>query len=568
MALAGAPFTVDEDGKLSVNGTEIGTITLEGDTITLDLTSGATAALIQQVLRGIQIVVPGDNPSSADRTVTYTLTDGDGGTSTLATATIKVTPTNDLTDAKNDTATTDEATTQVIDVLGNDVDPDGPGKQVTMVDGQAIVAGGTVTLKGSGAKVTLNLDGTLTYDPNGVFDKLTGAASGGTNLSDTDSFSYTEADGDTATVTVTVNGLVSQGDDIVGNSGDNSFTVTDLDDNVVELPNGGTDTVTTDQGLRGPPYTSLFVLAANVENLIGTNANGQGVQGNAEDNVFTMAGGNDLVVLTGGGEDEVNGGGGNDYVFVSDTWSAGDKIDGGAGNDTVGFLNEPTIAFGAESLSGVEQLAFYGLSTSGAGWPLSYSVTMDDGNVAAGRSLRVTALSLGSDETLTFDGSAETDGSFSVLSGAGSDSITGGAGRDYLAGGGGDDTLNGGLENDHLVGGAGADTLTGGGGKDVFGFLSVAHSTTGSIDTITDFGVGLDRIDLSKIDANSATAANDAFTFIGQTAFNGIAGELRVVNNGGDWFVEGDVDGNGAADLIIRIGNGASHTFLVSDFVL
>jgi Ca2+-binding RTX toxin-like protein len=42
---------------------------------------------------------------------------------------------------------------------------------------------------------------------------------------------------------------------------------------------------------------------------------------------------------------------------------------------------------------------------------------------------------------LTFTGSAETDGAFTITGGMGNDSITGGAGSDTLNGGTGSDTL-------------------------------------------------------------------------------------------------------------------------------
>ena len=97
--------------------------------------------------------------------------------------------------------------------------------------------------------------------------------------------------------------------------------------------------------------------------------------------------------------------------------------------------------------------------------------------------------------------------------GAGSDSMGGGAGDDIISGGDGDDQLagddflsstgstgaagndilNGGAGSDDLAGELGADTLTGGGDfteADVFFYFSPDEGG----DTITDFGVDLDRI--------------------------------------------------------------------------
>lgn len=154
-----------------------------------------------------------------------------------------------------------------------------------------------------------------------------------------------------------------------------------------------------------------------------------------------------------------------------------------------------------------------------------------------------------------------------------SETINGTGGDDRIFGENGNDSLNGGAGNDILIGGAGADELTGGAGKDWFRYTSVSESSAaGGIDRIIDFGGAAtgERLDLSAIDANSnAGAAGDqAFTFIGVDAiFTGTAGELRVVNNNGNWFVEGDVDGDGSADLVIQVMNGGSIAWSGSDFI-
>jgi Ca2+-binding RTX toxin-like protein len=185
--------------------------------------------------------------------------------------------------------------------------------------------------------------------------------------------------------------------------------------------------------------------------------------------------------------------------------------------------------------------------------PNNYTVTMDDANVAAGTEFFVTAASLQSNESLSFNGSAETNGKFTVHGGAGNDTITGGTGSDFFLGNAGNDILNGGGGNDFLYGGLGSDQLTGGAGFDAFRYQSVAHSTAASMDHILDF-TDLDRIDLSAIDANgNAGDGNQAFTFIGSSAFGNVAGELRAYQSGADWFVEGDVNGDGAADLVIQV---------------
>ena len=77
---------------------------------------------------------------------------------------------------------------------------------------------------------------------------------------------------------------------------------------------------------------------------------------------------------------------------------------------------------------------------------------------------------------------------------SGDDTIYGGAGSDTITGDAGADTIDGGADNDWIVGGGGDDTLTGGTGEDTFVFIESSGD-----DTITDFVVGTDTIDLSMI---------------------------------------------------------------------
>jgi Ca2+-binding RTX toxin-like protein len=177
---------------------------------------------------------------------------------------------------------------------------------------------------------------------------------------------------------------------------------------------------------------------------------------------------------------------------------------------------------------------------------------MNDGNVAAGARMYISANALRSDgtldETLDFDGSAEKDGSFTVYAGAGADTLIGGAGADEIWGRGGSDRITGGL---------GADILRGGEGDDVFDYNAAAESGPTARDSILDFTSGSDKIDLSGIDANSLADGDQAFSFIGSGAFTGSgaasAGQLRAYQDGASWIVEGDTNGDGNADLVIQV---------------
>jgi predicted extracellular nuclease len=281
-------------------------------------------------------------------------------------------------------------------------------------------------------------------------------------------------------------------------------------------------------------------------------------------------GGNDTILLTGGGDDTASGGEGNDFIYYGAAFTNADSSNGGAGFDRVGLFGNYTLTFDADDLVGIERLEVYGRAAVGAPDAASYSLTTIDANVAAGTTLVVTAASLAAGETLVFNGTAETDGSFTVHGGAGNDIIAAGAGADYLFGNGGTDELYGLGGNDHLFGGGGADALRGGHGRDVFHYRQASDSGTaeGASDRIADFQRGLDKIDLSAIDAGSE-AGDQAFTFIGEAAFSG-AGQLRSSYDAKAkaWRVEGDIDGDGTADFAILVVAPNQGPLAASDFVL
>jgi Ca2+-binding RTX toxin-like protein len=221
--------------------------------------------------------------------------------------------------------------------------------------------------------------------------------------------------------------------------------------------------------------------------------------------------GNDT--LEGGpGDDVLVGGAGDDILRGG---AGADQLDGGAGSDRVSYFG------------------------------LTGAVTVD---LAAG---------------VGHGGEAEGD------TYAGIEKVSGGKAGDTITGNGARNELWGYEGNDTLKGGGGKDTLVGGAGADHFSFSAVGDSAVGAqADLITDFTRAQgDSIDLSAIDADTGTAGNQAFTFIGSGLYSHDAGELRFAHLSSDTTtIAGDVDGDGVSDFHITLrGNLA---LVAADFAL
>lgn len=237
-----------------------------------------------------------------------------------------------------------------------------------------------------------------------------------------------------------------------------------------------------------------------------------------------------------GGDDTLYGGGGRDYLFGG---AGADLMYGGTGDDDyeVDDLGDVVVEDAAAGDDSVLALIDYTLPANVETLVLFGDATTGIGNAAA---------------NLIW-----------ANSGLGS----------HLQGLGGDDTLQGQSGDDLLDGGAGADVIAGGAGADSFVYRATADSGASAFDTIEDFLPGTDMIDLGLIDADPATAADDAFTYIGSNAFTAggasSAGELRVFLVAGQlWQAEGDADGDGAADLVIQIVIDGAQPLTASDFIL
>lgn len=147
-------------------------------------------------------------------------------------------------------------------------------------------------------------------------------------------------------------------------------------------------------------------------------------------------------------------------------------------------------------------------------------------------------------ENLTLTGASPINGTGNGLV----NTITGNAANNQLNGGAGNDTINGGI---------GIDSLTGGIGNDIFRF-----TTTGQIDTVTDYNVANDTIQLenaifTKLTTTGTLAA--AQFRIGAQAAD--SNDFIVYNNiTGALFYDANGNGVGAMVTIAMIGAGLNMT--------
>ena len=115
--------------------------------------------------------------------------------------------------------------------------------------------------------------------------------------------------------------------------------------------------------------------------------------------------------------------------------------------------------------------------------------------------------------------------------------------------------------DDVIQGGEGADLLNGGAGGDRFLFRSLSDSTAAATDRVEDFNGYVDRMDLSRIDADLNAGGDQAFRFVG--SFTGQAGQAVLSYDAGRNVstLRLDANGDGQADFVLEM-NGAHSTEL------
>ena len=312
-------------------------------------------------------------------------------------------------------------------------------------------------------------------------------------------------------------------DMLTGGSGNDTY-VNPQADTIIELANGGTDTVRSG---------ATFTLSGRqqVENLTLTGAGDINGSGNSYDNVLTGNTGNNI--LNGStGADTMIGGAGNDIYYV----------------DTAGDVTTEAFNQGIDIVSS-----------------------------SISRTLSVNI------ENLNLNGTADIDGNGNTAANI----INGNDGDNILRGYEGGDTLNGKAGEDILLGGTSSDYLNPGADamKDIIRFSAVSDSTGSQRDIVTgmdlnaedvfDFTVmptslayvGGGTLSLATINADLAMAVNGALAANGAVLFDPNAGDL---NDAGHLFVVVDGNGDGVytanQDYVVELVN-ATGTLTLDDFI-
>jgi Ca2+-binding RTX toxin-like protein len=129
--------------------------------------------------------------------------------------------------------------------------------------------------------------------------------------------------------------------------------------------------------------------------------------------------------------------------------------------------------------------------------------------------------------------------------------------------------ITGNSGNNIIAGGFGMDTLAGGSGSDVFRFQHINESglSQSTADLITDFAAGqADLIDFSTIDAIDITSANEAFVYIGSSAFTA-AGQVRSFVSGSITYIALNTNAD-PATVEMMIALSAAQILQSSSFIL
>ena len=351
---------------------------------------------------------------------------------------------------------------------------------------------------------------------------------------------------------------------------------------------------------------------SGIENIIGSNfadvLTGDGLAnridgGGGDDTIFGGAGidtligglGNDTIdggseadtfYLNHGGNDTAIGGAGNDGFYFGGALNSLDNVNGGDGSDDqVGLQgNYAALTIAAANFAGIETFALIPGNITSFGDTANnlydYNITTTG---SFGRNIIVNGNGLQAGEDFTFNGAAETTGSFTFYGGLGVETLTGGANSDGFYFGtngrfGAGTQVNGGGGSDNQLGLRGDYTID-------FNAPGFANALVGiqTIALLSDLDPNYTQssdgeFDYSLILSDSLVGAGQQLTITGgglgaseTMVVNGSAetsGSLRLIGGA----AADTLTGGGGADTIfgglgadVLRGNASADTFLYSN---
>ncbi|MBN3924983.1 DUF4347 domain-containing protein [Nostoc sp. NMS4] len=492
--------------------------------LVISFNSKATPTAVQALLRSISYANISENPSTTPRTVSFVLTDGDGGTSSTVFKTINFTAVNDSptislpgtnpTYTENDSAIFIDAGATVLDPDSQDLDL---GK-LTVQFSNGGSNGDRLIIQNNTTNQIQVSDTSILYDTS-----LIATFSGGIGTQDLvinfnskatptavqaliRSISYANISENPATIPRTINFVLTDGD------GGTSATVSKII-NVTALNDAPIVTANQSFSLNENSSNNTVVGTVVATDIEGTNSfsNWRIVDGNFD--------------LDGDGKTAFSINSNSGQIIVSD-------------RDDLDFESKPNFQL---------------------------QVTVSDGTDNS--AMQAIAVNLNDVSEKTIYG---TSSSNKLNGGTTDDTIYGYAGNDYLYGQDGNDRLIAGAGNDYLYGGKGDDILDGGDGIDyVTESADVNFSLTNTqlVGLGTDSLIGIERVKLTggisknTLDASSFTiggvylyGGNGNDSLLGSSSNDYLYGENdsdRLIGNAGNDYLYG-----GAGDDILIGGAG------------
>ncbi|WP_137818293.1 calcium-binding protein [Pseudomonas sp. 2FG] len=346
-------------------------------------------------------------------------------------------------------------------------------------------------------------------------------------------------------------------DTLIGGLGNDTYVVDNTADVISE-----TSALTTE--IDSVQSSATFTLGANLENLMLTGAAVINGTGNTLAN--TLTGNSAANVLSGGtGIDTLIGGLGNDtYVVdnaadvISETSTLTTEIDSVSSsvNWTLGANLEKLTLTGAAVINGTGNTLANTLTGNSAANVLNGGTGIDTLIGGLGNDTYVVdnAADVISETSAVTTEIDTVQSSVSWTLGGNLENLTlTGAAASNGTGNGLNNTIIGNSAANVLTGGIGLDKLTGGSGADRFDFNAFSEMGVSTLrDVINDFKTAeADKIDLSTLDANLVTTGDQAFTFIGTTAFSATdaTGQVRFANG----ILYGSNDADATAEFEIQL---------------